>query len=85
MSAMLDGLAVMIIPMGGFMALFLLVGLGQYIVNLIRGEAELPRIRLRENRGIVGTKIRRTKYEYIVVVPDCINPTKDFRVVKVRK
>lgn len=84
MSAMIDGIAVAIIPMAGIMAMLTLCWLMDYICNLITGEAELPRLR-HKNRGIVGKKIRRAKYQYIEIVPDYSDSEKGFRVVRVRR
>lgn len=84
MSAMLDGLMVVMIPMAGLMVMLMLCWLLDFICNLITGEAELPRPR-RKKRGVVGQKIRRAKYEYIEILPDYSDSEKDFRVVRVRR
>lgn len=82
MSAMLDGLMVVMIPMAGLMVMLMLCWLLDFICNLITGEADLP---LRKKRGVVGQKIRRAKYEYIEILPDYSDSEKDFRVVRVRR
>jgi hypothetical protein len=73
-----------IIITGMLSVVFLLMCAISYILDLIAGDAELPKLR-RKYRGMVGKKIRRTRYEYIEILPDYTDSGKSFRVVRVRR
>lgn len=84
MSTMLDAAGAAAVPVLVFCVMMLLCCAFSYIYDLVVGDAELPKLR-RKYRGMVGQKIRRTRYEYIEILPDYTDSGKSFRVVRVRR
>lgn len=93
MNGFMDGAAVALIPFAAIMVMIMICCVGVYITELITGEAELPRFvrkkksprRVAAQRGEVGRKVRRTKYEYIEIIPDFGGSVKGLRVRRVRR
>ncbi|MBQ2768059.1 MAG: hypothetical protein IJF49_08310 [Clostridia bacterium] len=88
----MQGLILFAAELSAFM--FMIVGIGgavEYVSDLWQGNAELPKIlrkkknprRVAARRGEVGRKIRRTKYEYIEIIPDFGRSVKGLRVRRV--
>ena len=93
MNGFVEGIAVAAVPMAGLGAMLAILGVGTYIWDLITGDAALPRFvrkkkiprRVAAQRGEVGRKVRRTKYEYIEIIPDFSGSVKGLRVRRVRR
>lgn len=89
----MEGIAVAMVPMAGLGVMLMLLCAITYIWELITGDAELPRFlrkkksprRVAAQRGEVGRKVRRTKYEYIEIIPDFGGSVKGLRVRRVRR
>jgi hypothetical protein len=81
-----------IIITGMLSVVFLLMCGISYVLDLIAGDAKLPTFRKQKKprsvaakRGMVGQKIRRTRYEYIEIVPQTDPRVKGLCVERVRK
>ncbi len=93
MNGFMDGLAAVAVPMAGLGVLLMLLCTVTYIWEQITGDAELPKLkrkkksprRVAAQRGEVGRKVRRTKYEYIEIIPDFGGSVKGLRVRRVRR
>lgn len=93
MNGFMDGLAVALIPGGAIMVMLMLCCAAAYVCELITGDAELPHLfrkkksphRVAARRGEVGRKVRRTKYEYIEIIPDFGGSVKGLRVRRERR
>lgn len=89
----MEGIAVAMVPMAGIGVMLMLLCAITYIWELITGDAELPRFlrkkksprRVAAQRGEVGRKVRRTKHEYIEIIPDFGGSVKGLRVRRVRR
>ena len=89
----MEGIAVAMVPMAGLGVMLMLLCAITYIWELITGDAALPRFvrkkksprRVAAQRGEVGRKVRRTKYEYIEIIPDFGGSVKGLRVRRVRR
>lgn len=93
MNGIMEGIAVAAVPMAGLGAMLVILCVVTYIWELITGDAALPRFvrkkksphRVAARRGEVGRKVRRTKYEYIEIIPDFGGAVKGLRVRRVRR
>ena len=89
----MEGIAVAMVPMAGRGVMLVILCVVTYIWELITGDAVLPRFvrkkksprRVAAQRGEVGRKVRRTKYEYIEIIPDFGGSVKGLRVRRVRR
>ena len=80
---MMESVAVFLVPFIGIMAMLSLCCVVEYIIEIITGDAELPKKKPRSvaaKRGVVGRKIRRTKYKYIEIIPDYSGSVNGLRV-----
>ena len=75
-----------------FSAVMLIACAASYIMDLIAGDAQLPKFgkqkkprKVAAKRGAVGRKVHRHTYEYIEIVPQTDPRVKGLRVEHVRR
>lgn len=80
---MMESVAVFLVPFGGIMAMLSLCCVAEYVIEIFTGDIKFPKKKPRRvaaQRGEVGRKVRRTKYEYIEIIPDYSGSVKGIRV-----
>lgn len=80
---MMESVAVFLVPFIGIMSMLSLCCVAEYIIEIFTGDMKIPKKKPRSvaaKRGMVGRKIRRTKYKYIEIIPDYSGSVKGIRV-----
>ena len=80
---MMESVMVFLVPFGGIMAMLSLCCVAEYVIELFTGDMKFPKKKPRSvaaKHGVVGRKIRRTKYKYIEIIPDYSGSVNGLRV-----
>jgi hypothetical protein len=80
---MMESVMVFLVPFGGIMAMLSLCCVAEFVTEIFTGDMKFPKKKPRSvaaKRGVVGRKIRRTKYKYIEIIPDYSGSVNGLRV-----
>lgn len=80
---MMESVMVFLVPFGGIMAMLSLCCVAEFVAEIFTGDIKFPKKKPRSvaaKRGVVGRKIRRTKYKYIEIIPDYSGSVNGLRV-----